>query len=130
SVGYFCEDQPAIVTRAEADFCNTAKLFANFVAVLLRRRSDFVEIDALIKVRVVRREVTGYSVEPRAGPGIAGIKQAGAIGIPGGAASSSGKLHARNFIGQLLARISFVDVQRSLFTPVFRQRHCNDPSIM
>src|SRR5437868_7079617 len=107
----------AVARRLKSDLSDSRKVFADRIRIVGVRRAELVEIDLLIKIQV--------SIWPLALPGKSRVINAGAIGIPGSAATCGWILDMRDGIRQRFACRGFVEVKRAIFAAAGRERYRN-----
>jgi hypothetical protein len=95
AIGDRCDQPPPVVARSQAGFGDPRKISANDVAVPLGIRAQLVKIDLLVEVRVLRRALVALW--------IAGVIEAGAVGLPIEAAASGGEVDSRHNVREFLA---------------------------
>ena len=113
AVGHGGEEITAIVPGLEGDFRDARQALAQLEPVLRQGRAEAVEIDLLKEIQIGRG--------PFAGGGIAGVIDAGAVGVPRRAAAGGGAVDARDFIGQRLAGGGVVEEKRPVLASRFRK---------
>ena len=101
----------AIVGRAQLDFRDARKIFADDVSVGTGRRTDLVKIDLLVEIGVLSRTLIALR--------IAGVVEAGRIFVPGHVATRRWELDTRHDIREGFTGRDFEYMHRTVFTPVF-----------
>ena len=110
-----------VLARGEVNLRNARKAPAQFTGVGADRRAEFMKPDLLVKTRITFR--------PFAGPRIACVKNARAIGIPRGAPAAGRKLDAGNEVRQRAARDGLEKMQHPVFTAILRETNGHEPAI-
>src|SRR5207244_5765874 len=96
------EDVFAVARRLKSDLSNSRKVFADRIRVVGVTSSEFMEINLLIKIQIGIGALTF--------PGKSRIINAGATGIPCGAAACGWVLYMRNSIRQRFACRGFIEM--------------------
>ena len=110
AVGHPGHQPVAVAGRVQVNFGNPRKVAAGGVCVTADRRAKVMTIDPLEKIEIG----LGFL----AGERISGIKDGFAIRAPSGAASTGRVLDAGDVLGQPLAGVRPIKIQRALLAAV------------
>ena len=111
------QEPPAIMRNGQMNLRDARKFTAGGVGVFALRSAELVEINLLKEVQV--------GLGALALVGIAGVENRCAVRRPRGTAAAGGILHAGDAVGQTLAGIGAVEMQRALLTAVLGEADGN-----
>ena len=115
SVGYGCDEPFSVIAGLQLNFGDAGEVFSEDVGVLVGVGAETVKINLLVEVEICLRAFGALRV--------AGVEEAGGVGLPGDAAAGGGEVDAGNTVGKFFAGGGFEDVGGAVFGAVLGERN-------